>query len=152
MKGESMPLSTRRSFLSLWSVAAIAGTMPELLRAQEEPIRLRDLYNRDMSFSEIALASEGERITIAGFMAPPLKAESTFFVLTKMPMAVCPFCEPGMPWPDDILAVYAKRVVNVIPFNVPIETTGVLELGEYVDPELGFFSMVRLTDATYSRA
>jgi hypothetical protein len=57
-----------------------------------------------------------------------------------------------MPWPDDILAVYAKRVVNVIPFNVPIETTGVLELGEYVDPELGFFSMVRLTDATYSRA
>jgi hypothetical protein len=152
MKGESMPLSTRRSFLSLWPVAAIAGTMPELLRAQEEPIRLRDLYNRDMSFSEIALASEGERITIAGFMAPPLKAESTFFVLTKMPMAVCPFCEPGMPWPDDILAVYAKRVVNVIPFNVPIETTGVLELGEYVDPELGFFSMVRLTDATYSRA
>jgi hypothetical protein len=147
-----MPLSTRRSFLSLWSATAIAGTMPGMLRAQEAPIRLRDLYNRDMSFSDLALANEGVRITIAGFMAPPLKAESTFFVLTKMPMAVCPFCEPGMPWPDDILAVYAKRVVNVIPFNVPIETTGVLELGEYVDPELGFFSMVRLIDATYSRA
>lgn len=147
-----MRITTRRKILSLLPIALAAAALPGRGLAQDATIRLRDLYNRDMSFSDIALASEGERITIAGFMAPPLKAESTFFVLTKMPMAVCPFCEPGMPWPDDILAVYAKRVVNVIPFNVPIETTGVLELGEYVDPELGFFSMVRLTDATYSRA
>ena len=85
-------------------------------------------------------------------MAPPLKAESTFFVLTKKPMAVCPFCEPGMPWPDDILAIYARRVVDVIGFNIPIVTQGRLELGDYVDPELGFASRVRLVDATYARA
>ncbi len=140
---------TRRRLLSMLPVAA---TLPGALMAQDAPIRLRDLYNRDLSFSDLALSNEGRRITIAGFMAPPLKAESVFFVLTKMPMAVCPFCEPGMPWPDDILAVYAKRVVDVVPFNVPIETTGVLDLGDYVDPELGFYSKVRLTDATYGRA
>lgn len=144
-------LSRRRLLLSLPALAA-ATILPQPVRAQDAPIRLRDLYNRDMSFSDLALSHEGDRITIAGFMAPPLKAESTFFVLTKMPMAVCPFCEPGMPWPDDILAIYAKRVVNVIPFNVPIKSTGVLELGDYVDPELGFYSKVRLTDATYARA
>jgi hypothetical protein len=143
---------TRRHLLSLLPAASLATALPTRLLAEGEPIRLRDLYNRDMSFSDLALSHEGERITIAGFMAPPLKAESQFFVLTKMPMAVCPFCEPGMPWPDDILAVYAKRVVNVIPFNVPIQTTGVLELGDFVDPELGFYSKVRLKDATYARA
>ncbi|MBS1302013.1 hypothetical protein [Loktanella sp. SALINAS62] len=141
---------TRRSLLSLICAAPLA--LPGRLFAQDAPIKLRDLYNRDMSFSDIALAHEGLRITIAGFMAPPLKAESDFFVLTKMPMAVCPFCEPGTPWPDDILAVYTKRIVNVVPFNVPLETTGVLDLGEYVDPELGFYSEVRLTDAVYGRA
>lgn len=129
----------------------MAVTLPAQLRAQDEPLRLRDLYNRDMSFSNLALANEGARITIAGFMAPPLRAESHFFVLTKMPMVVCPFCEPGTPWPDDILAVYTKRIVNVLPFDAPILTTGVLELGDYVDPELGFYSKVRLVDATYAR-
>lgn len=123
-----------------------------VLAADDAPIKLRELYEKDMSFSPIALSHKGLRVTIAGFMAPPLKAESVFFVLTKKPMAVCPFCEPGTPWPDDILAVYAKRIVDVIPFNVPILVEGVLELGDQVDPELGFYSKVRLVDATYARA
>ena len=140
----------RRTFLAL---APLALAVPCAVRAQEEgPIRLRDLYNRDMSFSDVALAHEGRRVDVAGFMAPPLKAESSFFVLTKMPMAVCPFCEPNTTWPDDLLAVYARRTVEVIRFNVPLVTTGVLELGDYVDPELGFYSKVRLVEATYERA
>ena len=80
---------------------------------------------------------------------PPLKAESKFFVLTKMPMAVCPFCETEAEWPNDILAVYTKRIVDVIPFNKKITVSGVLELGGYRDPETGFLSMVRLSDANY---
>lgn len=138
----------RRTFLAL----APAVLMARPVLAEDAAIRLRDLYNKDLSFSDLALGKEGSRVTIAGFMAPPLKADSKFFVLTKMPMSVCPFCEPGMPWPDDILAVYAKRVVDVVAFNVPITTTGVLELGDYVDPELGFYSKVRLADATFARA
>lgn len=151
-KVRPMMTLNRRTLLSLLPATLTASLMSGPLRAQDAAIRLRDLYNKDLSFSDLALAQEGKRITVAGFMAPPLKAESTFFVLTKMPMAVCPFCEPGTPWPDDLLAVYAKRVVDVIPFNVPIETTGVLELGDYVDPELGFYSKVRLSDATFTRA
>ena len=96
----------RRTLIRMLTLAA--ATAPLTRRpafAEGGPIRMRDLYNKDLSFSELALANEGQRIDVAGFMAPPLKAESTFFVLTKKPMAVCPFCEPGMPWPDDSLAI-----------------------------------------------
>ena len=144
----------RRLFLALAPAALAVPALirPAAARAQDDgSIRLRDLYNRDMTFSDLALANEGQRIDVDGFMAPPLKAESTFFVLTKMPMAVCPFCEPGQTWPDDILAVYARRVVDVIPFNVPMRASGILEMGDYTDPELGFYSRVRLGDATYQR-
>ncbi len=139
----------RRTVLAALPAALFLRALPALA---ETGLKLRDLYNKDLSFSDRALAAKGKRVAIAGFMAPPLKAESVFFVLTKMPMAVCPFCEPGTPWPDDILAVYAKRVVEAIPFNVPIMVTGVLELGDAVDPELGFYSKVRLADATFARA
>lgn len=138
----------RRRFLALPARLAL----PRAGLAQEEPIRLRDLYNKDMSFSDLALAHEGERIEVAGFMAPPLKAEASFFVLTKMPMAVCPFCEPGQTWPDDILPVHTRRTVRVIPFNVPVTATGRLALGDHVDPDTGFFSRVRLEEAAYARA
>ena len=140
----------RRRFLVLSSALSL---LPHASAAQEGDgtIRLRDLYNKDKSFSDLALAREGQRITVDGFMAPPLKAESTFFVLTKMPMAVCPFCEPGQTWPDDILPVYTRRVVDPLPFNIPMNATGILELGDYVDPETGFFSKLRLTEAIYER-
>lgn len=141
----------RRTLLATLPALLALRALP-VLAAEDASMKLRDLYNKDLSFSDRALAAKGSRVTIAGFMAPPLKADSVFFVLTKMPMAVCPFCEPGMPWPDDILAVYAKRVVDVIAFNVPITVTGRLELGDAVDPELGFYSKVRLVDATFARA
>lgn len=116
------------------------------------PILMRDLYNKDLSFSDLARGLEGQRIDVTGFMAPPLKAEMRFFVLTKRPMATCPFCETSADWPDDILAIYTKRVVDVVPFNVPLIVTGVLNLGTVTDEETGFVSRVRLTDARYDRA
>ena len=137
-------LTRRRMMLATGSLAFVQPAS-----AEEDAIRVRDLYNRDRSFSDLAQSLQGQRITVEGFMAPPLKAESQFFVLTKMPMAVCPFCETEAEWPDDILAIYTKRVVKVIPFNVKIEARGVLELGSYTDPDTGFLSMVRLTDASY---
>ena len=140
----------RRTLLT----SLVAGlALPQSLRAADAgAIRMRDLYNKDLSFSDIALAHEGQEVTVSGFMAPPLKAESDFFVLTKRPMAVCPFCEPGTTWPRDILAIYARRVVDPIPFNVPILVTGLLELGDHTDPELGFYSRVRIVRATFRRA
>ena len=47
--------------------------------ADTGPIKLRDLYEKDLSFSAVALAKEGKEIEVRGFMAPPLKAESQFF-------------------------------------------------------------------------
>lgn len=143
----------RRTFLasSLASAGLLVGTplVSRLARA-DTVIKLRDLYARDRSFSDLARSLEGQRVTVDGFMAPPLKAESDFFVLTRIPMAVCPFCETEADWPDDILAVYTKRTVDVVPFNVRLQTRGVLELGPYRDPDTGFLSMVRLADASYS--
>ncbi|QPH56171.1 hypothetical protein I0K15_08910 [Pontivivens ytuae] len=146
----------RRLFLATSLAAPYLAAAP--LRAQEEgsaegdALRMRDLYNRDRSFSDLARDLQGQRIEVEGFMAPPLLANSVFFVLTKRPMSVCPFCETAAEWPDDILAVYSKRVVRPTPFNVRIETRGVLEIGDYRDPETGFLSRVRLSDATFGRA
>ena len=133
----------RRSFVLAVALAPLA------LPARADALRVRELYARDRSLSDVARASLGERIDVRGFMAPPLRAESDFFVLTKMPMSVCPFCETAAEWPDDILAVYTKRTVRVVPFNRGIVVSGVLETGEYRDPATGFVSLVRLMDATY---
>lgn len=139
----------RRSFLAGATSVALFSVSA---RGADGPIRLRELYNKDLTFSDLAREREGERIEVRGFMAPPLKAESDFFVLTKRPMAVCPFCETSADWPDDIVAIYTKRTVSVVPFNVRILTRGTLELGDFRDPETGFLSRVRITDATYERA
>ena len=139
----------RRSFLRSALAAPIVITAPAW--AAEDVLKIRELYQKNGDMTDLARDGAGTRMTFEGFMAPPLKAESRFFVLTKMPMAVCPFCETEAEWPSDILAIYTKRMVDVDPFNVKLTARGVLELGSYRDPDTGFLSMVRLTDATYSR-
>lgn len=144
----------RRCFVAGLGAAAAAATTSLVGPAlgASGTVRMRDLYNLDQSFSDFATATEGQRLSVRGFMAPPLKAEATFFVLTKRPMAVCPFCESSADWPLDILAVYTKRTLDVVPFNVPLVTSGTLALGEFTDPETGFVSKIRLMDATYERS
>ncbi|MEL6584809.1 MAG: hypothetical protein AAFQ36_13340 [Pseudomonadota bacterium] len=134
------------------AVPALAVAASPLRAAIGTALEMRDLYESDMSFTEEATALAGERVSFTGFMAPPLRAAFPFFVLTKVPMAVCPFCDDAAQWPPDILAVYTKRVLRPIPFHVRVETRGVLELGAFRDPETGFVSRVRLTDAVASRA
>lgn len=137
---------TRRNLV----LAALAVPMASRVWAQRaEAMKPRDLYEKGGAFTERARALDGQRVRFEGFMAPPLKADADFFVMTQRPMAVCPFCESEAEWPDDILAVYIRRQLDVHPFNVRIEATGRLELGRFVDPETGFLSMVRVVDATY---
>ena len=123
----------------------------QALGAENRIFKMRDLYEKDLSFSELAQEHEGKPIEIRGFMAPPLKAEAKFFVLTKKPLAVCPFCETEAEWPDDIVVVYTEDVIDVVPFNYPISVEGKLSLGTYKDEEIGFVSRVRLVDASYSK-
>jgi hypothetical protein len=138
----------RRVFLGL-TLAGMAA--PHALADGQQGIRLRDFYNKDMSYSDIALELAGTSVTIEGFMAPPLQAESNFFVLTNRPLAICPFCDTEADWPNDIAAIYTKRSVVIEPFNVLLAVTGVLDLESYRDPDTGFLSRLRLIDARYEK-
>ncbi len=100
--------------------------------------------------STFATQIAGPRLTLEGLMAPPLQAES--HVPDQDADAVCPFCETETEWPNDILAIHTKPVVEVLSYNIKIEARGMLEMGSYRNPEIGFFSLVRLTDATCSEA
>lgn len=144
------PFLNRRIFLSTMVAISALALFPGGVTGADA-IKMRQLYNKDLSFSKLALTLADSRITVQGFMAPPLKANASFFVLTKMPMAVCPFCETDADWPDDILAIYTKRVTQIIAFNIGIEVRGILRLGSYTDPDNGFVSQIRLVDANYTR-
>ena len=122
-----------------------------LAHADTGKLKIRQLYDKDMSFSDLAMSLDGEWVAVKGYMAPPLKATSTFFVLTKRPMATCPFCNDADDWPDDILAIYTKRQVTVQPFNAGISVHGKLQLSDFKDPATGFFSRVRIEKASYKR-
>ena len=103
-----------------------------------------------LQFSEKVRALSGKTVIIRGFMAPPLKAESQFFVLTKTPMAVCPFCSSDADWPEDILVVYLKKRQTFVQYNAIIEVRGKLEYGSRIDPDTGFVSQLRLRYAEFS--
>lgn len=89
----------------------------------------------------------GKTVTITGFMAPLLRVQSDFFVLTRQPVSLCPFCNSDADWPSDILVIYLKNGQIFSQRGRPIDVTGRLEVGSYTDKETGFVSLVRLMDA-----
>ncbi len=113
-----------------------------------------DLY-ADMDTQEFTpelQAASGETVTMLGFAAPPLKPDADFFVLTKYPMDVCPFCETEADWPPDI--VYVKLPeggTDTIIFGA-LEVTGTLEVGTAKDPDTGFVSKIRIQADKVERA
>ena len=135
---------TRRCSLTLL-LAALARPS----RAAEPTIRIRELYGRGAEFSEAALALADKAVLIKGYMAPPLKPDAGFFVLTKLPMAVCPFCDKELDWPMDIVLVRLRQQQDWVDFNRLIAVTGILSLGTEIDEETGFVSRVRLVDASF---
>nr|WP_234936147.1 hypothetical protein [Agrobacterium rubi] len=103
-----------------------------------------------LEFSDKLKQLSGQEIRMKGFMAPPLKAEAAFFVLTEIPMALCPFCSSDADWPDNIVVVYLSEKQTFVQPSTTIEVTGVLEHGSWTDPETGFVSLVRIRNAEYS--
>ena len=120
-----------------------------------ERLRFDDLYSgwsvQGLRFSDRARELAGHAATMAGFMAPPLKAEADFFVLTREPLSMCPFCSSDAEWPPDIVVAYLKRDAQPTAPNEVIEVTGQLELGSWTDPSTGFVSQARLRDASFRR-
>ena len=84
-------------------------------------------------------------------MAPPLKAESKFFVLTREPMAICPFCQSDADWPSDIVVVYLDRATPMIDGGEAVAVRGRLEVGSATDDATGFVSQIRIVDAIVRR-
>lgn len=145
-----MFLDRRRMLCALAALPALSLARPALAA---ETLGFSELYKSfgvlGLEFSDKVKRLTGQEITIKGFMAPPLKAEANFFVLTEIPMSLCPFCSSDADWPDNILVVYLARKQTFVQFNAPIRTQGVLEYGSWVDPETGFVSQLRLRDAAF---
>jgi len=129
--------------------AALCG-MPAA-HASTATLEFKELYVRGTEPTEKTLSLAGQTVVMQGFMAPPLKAEADFFVLTKMPMAVCPFCDSTMDWPDDIVLVLTDGLVDIQPFTAPITVEGLLSIGFRKEEETGFVSFVRLESARFWR-
>jgi hypothetical protein len=113
-----------------------------------ETLRFDEMYGKVSSLgielSEKLKSLEGKDIVMEGFMAPPLKPTLNFFVLTRVPMSICPFCSSDADWPWDIVLVYLEKPVTALPFDRPIRVEGRLELGTKIDQETGFVSLVRI--------
>jgi hypothetical protein len=148
-----MPPTDRRAFLL--GTAALAVTGASGARAETGTLAFDELYGTvsvlGLTFSDKLKALEGQRVRMKGFMAPPLKAEAKFFVLTERPMALCPFCSSDADWPADIVVVYLDHAQTFEQANARIEVTGRLEIGSWTDPETGFVSQVRVVDARFGR-
>ena len=123
------------------------------LRAAEDRLKFDDLYGTwsvtGLSFSARAKQLAGRTVTMEGFMAPPLKALSDFFVLTREPMSLCPFCSSDAEWPPDIVVAYCRLEAQPTAPNRLIVLNGTLELGSWTDPASGFVSQIRLRDASF---
>lgn len=147
------PTLTRRQSLQLAGLAGFslwAGP----LSAAPSPLTFDEMYGKigvlGLEFSDKLKQLSGTEIRMKGFMAPPLKAEAAFFVLTEIPMALCPFCSSDSDWPDNIVVVYLSEKQTFVQPSTTIDVTGILEHGSWTDPETGFVSLVRIRDAQYA--
>lgn len=141
----------RRTFLAATAGALAAPLWVPPALAETSSLRFRDLYIRGMELTPQTAALDGSEVDMIGYMAPPLKPEVDFFVLTKLPMATCPFCNDAADWPTDLVVAYAKDPIDVVRFSTLIKVSGRFETGFKTDAETGFVSFLRLMDVSYSR-
>eukprot|EP01037_Dinobryon_pediforme_P008845 gene8845-8936_t len=139
-----------RRLLGALGLLALAGR-----RSEAAPLSIGELYGavtaEGLQLSPAGKALVGRKITLKGYMAPPLKPESDFFVLTRYPMSTCPFCSNAADWPADIVVVNLGRNAEMLGAAYAIEVSGVLEVGAKMDPNTGFVSLVRVVEADWRR-
>ncbi len=142
-----MPVTRRRAL----SAGIAAAAVPRGANA----MTIGELYGEvtadGLQLSAPAKALIGKPVRVTGYMAPPLKAESDFFVLTRYPMSVCPFCSNAADWPADIVVVNLRQEAEMLSPSYAIQVEGTLDVGPKIDAETGFVSLVRVTGATWRR-
>lgn len=123
--------------------------------AQDSLLTFPELYKSrsvlGMAFSDRVVQLAGQAVGILGFMAPPLKSESAFFVLTRTPVSICPFCSSDADWPSDIVVVYLKNASGFLQDGSAVGVSGILEFGSKTDPVTGFVSQLRIVNAAVRR-
>ena len=116
--------------------------------AEAEELSFDEIYSGwsadGLTFSDKTISLEGGTVTVSGYMAPPLTPTIHFFVLTEVPMSVCPFCSSDADWPDNIIVVKVDDPITALPYDTPITVTGTLEIGSESDEETGFVSQLRI--------
>ncbi len=147
----SSHLKSRREMLGL--LAGLPLLFSIRVSHASSSIAFDELYGKfgvlGLEFSDKVKSLAGQDVSICGFMAPPLKAEAAFFVLTEIPMSLCPFCSSDADWPDNIVVVYLDEKQTFVQPSQTIEVHGTLEYGSWTDPETGFVSLLRLRGAQY---
>jgi hypothetical protein len=138
---------SRRSILGLACLAPFTS----LPARAAELVSFADISVADDQYTEKARQLAGKVVAMRGYMAPPLKPEIDFFVLTSLPTAICPFCDAAASWPDDIVLVQLSRPVRALAYDRLLNVSGILEIGIETDEKTGFVSLVRLRDATYTK-
>ena len=136
----------RRHVAAALGLAALA---PGAWAAEPPRIRMFELYKENMSFSDTARRLAGKPVSIQGFMAPHLKVDSDFFVLSNTPVETCPFCASEDQWIDTIIFVRMKKRKEAANPGDLILVEGKLEIGPQTDAATGFTSRVRLVDAGF---
>jgi hypothetical protein len=132
-------------YITLGSASLIAAA--KTASAAAPTIQFKDLYGPKLQFSPQARQLNGQVIQMKGYVAPPLKPDIHFFVISRLPLFECPFCNEEAEWPDNIVVVYSKKA---IPTDVTlIDIKGRLELGTKTDKKTGFVSRVRIMDAKF---
>lgn len=116
--------------------------------AEAEELSFDEIYSGwsadGLTFSDKTISLEGGTVTVSGYMAPPLTPTIHFFVLTEVPMSVCPFCSSDADWPDNVIVVKVDDPITALPYDTPITVTGTLEIGSETDEETGFVSQLRI--------
>jgi hypothetical protein len=119
-----------------------------LAQATPIPLKFSELYSKisaqGVELSPKLQASNGKRVEMIGYMAPPLKVNIDFFVLGSKPMAECPFCTSAADWPSDIVLVLFRDGRTVRFASGAVRVRGRLELGVKEDPDTGFVSLIRI--------
>ena len=143
----------RRQFLGAAGTAVFPAFLPQAAFGAPPLLEFGELYSGrsvlGLTFSGKLKQLAGRKVRMRGFMAPPLKAEASFFVLTGVPVSLCPFCNSDADWPEDIIMVLLGSGQDFVQNNCLIEVEGVLDIGSQVDELTGFVSLVRLLDARF---
>ena len=142
----------RRNFLAALFFSAMTP-VAAVKAASDLKLGFEEMYEGNpilgLQFSQKLKSFADKTVSVEGFMAPPLKPEADFLVMTREPVSLCPFCNSDQDWPDNIIVVYLSKKQEFVQPNRPIVVTGRLELGSFTDKETGFVSLVRLVDATF---